>query len=294
MSEHANNPSNAGGGPLDYAAPATAGGGRRGLDVGFVVVAAVLLVAAIGLNATVQSLQLSFRKQAVELAAPLKEIAPRFGPWVQVSADERLPYEIEDTLAANEYVFRDYVDSRLVPARDIQAFEGKTAGQRRAMLDSIRERVPEAVMYMAVTYYTGMVDTVAHIPDRCYIADGFEPSEYDIKRWACFDSRGDDRSAARFIHFEDNVPGRRAVSRNVAYFFHVNGRYTNDPLDVRATLQNLFEKHGYYAKIELMTMLNDRGKASGVMDDFLSHALPAVEKSLPDWQAVKAGADLAR
>lgn len=280
----------AGGAPADPIAPVQSSAGRRRLDVGFLVVAAVLLAAAIGLNATVQSLQLSFRKQPVSLQAPLKEIAPRFGPWVQVSADERLPYEIEETLAANEYVFRDYVDSRRVPEKVIREFEGKTAGQRRAMLDAIREKMPEAVMYMAVTYYTGMVDTVAHIPDRCYIADGFEPSEYDIKRWACFESRGDDRSAARFIHFEDNVPGRRAISRNVAYFFHVNGRYTNDPLDVRATLQNLLEQHGYYAKIELMTLLNDRARAAAVMDDFLSHALPAVEKSLPDWQAVKASA----
>lgn len=280
----------AGGAPADPIAPVQSSAGRRRLDVGFLVVAAVLLAAAIGLNATVQSLQLSFRKQPVSLQAPLKEIAPRFGPWVQVSADERLPYEIEETLAANEYVFRDYVDSRRVPEKVIREFEGKTAGQRRAMLDAIREKMPEAVMYMAVTYYTGMVDTVAHIPDRCYIADGFEPSEYDIKRWACFESRGDDRSAARFIHFEDNVPGRRAISRNVAYFFHVNGRYTNDPLDVRATLQNLLEQHGYYAKIELMTLLNDRARAAAVMDDFLSHALPAVEKSLPDWQALKASA----
>lgn len=284
------NTQQAGVAPADPIAPVHASGGRRRLDVAFLLVAAVLLAAAIGLNATVQSLQLSFRKQPVSLQAPLKEIAPRFGPWVQVSADERLPYEIEETLAANEYVFRDYVDSRRVPEKVIREFEGKTAGQRRAMLDAIREKMPEAVMYMAVTYYTGMVDTVAHIPDRCYIADGFEPSEYDIKRWACFESRGDERSAARFIHFEDNVPGRRAISRNVAYFFHVNGRYTNDPLDVRATLQNLLEQHGYYAKIELMTLLNDRARAAAVMDDFLSHALPAVEKSLPDWQALKASA----
>jgi hypothetical protein len=157
------------------------------------------------------------------------------------------------------------------------------------MLEAIREKAPQAVMNMAVTYYTGMVDTVAHIPDRCYIADGFEPSEYDTKRWACFVPRGDDRAAARFIHFEDNVPGRRAISRNVAYFFHVNGRYTNDPLDVRYTLQNLRERHGYYAKIELMSLLEDRQKASAVMDEFLQHALPEVEKSLPDWEKVKAG-----
>ena len=28
---------------------------------------------------------------------------------------------------------------------------------------------------MSVTYYTGMVDTVAHVPERCVTADGYEP-----------------------------------------------------------------------------------------------------------------------
>jgi hypothetical protein len=261
---------------------------KRRLDVAFIIVSAILLIAAIGLNTAVQSLKLSFRKQPVPLQMPLKQIAPRFGPWVQVSADERLPHETEEALAANEYIFRDYVDSRLVPANVIKQFEGQPAGERARMLEAVRARTPQAVMNMAVTYYTGMVDTVAHIPDRCYVADGFSSSDTQTVRWACFSDRGD-RAAAQFIHFEDDVPGRGAVSRNVAYFFHVNGRYTNDSIDVRTELQNLFQKHGYYAKIELLTVLKDRAAAAAVIDDFLKHALPEVEKSLPDWKKVKAG-----
>lgn len=261
---------------------------RRRLDVSFIIVTAILLIAAIGLNATVQSLQLSFRKQPVALQKPLKDIPTSFGPWVQVSADERLPHEIEDTLAANEYVFRDYVDSRLVSREVIAQFEGKSAAQRKQMTDALRRQIPQAVMYMAVTYYTGMVDTVAHIPDRCYIADGFEPSEYDVKAWACFEDRGGE--SARFIHFEDQVPGRRAESRNVAYFFRVNGQYTSNPLHVRYKLQDLRQRYGYYAKIELMSVMDDRNRASAAMDDFLKYALAEVEKSLPDWASVQAGA----
>jgi hypothetical protein len=43
---------------------------RRIFDVGFILVAAILLLAAIGLNATVSKMQLSFRKQAVPLQKP--------------------------------------------------------------------------------------------------------------------------------------------------------------------------------------------------------------------------------
>ncbi len=42
----------------------------------------------------------------------------------------------------------------------------------------------QAVINIGVTYYTGMVDTVARIPERCYIADGFEPTSYKVVTWS--------------------------------------------------------------------------------------------------------------
>ena len=45
----------------------------------------------------------------------------------------------------------------------------------------IRPKNPKAVVNLGLTYYTGLVDTVAHIPDRCYIADGYEArTKYDV------------------------------------------------------------------------------------------------------------------
>ena len=76
-------------------------------------------------------------------------------------------------------------------------------------------------------------------------------------------------------------------ARNVAYCFQVNGKYEFDSIKgVRFRLQNIFEKYGYYAKIELATFLgNDSAKARATMADFLSHAMPELEKCLPDWHA---------
>ena len=144
---------------------------------------------------------------------------------------------------------------------------------------------PDAVINMAVTYYTGMVDTVAHIPDRCYIADGFQPTDYDFPTWDLGNGRD---LQVRFINFQDQN-GLARVDRSVAYFFHVNGRYESNPLGVRRSLQNLLEKYGYYSKVELMTLDPDHERSAHTMSGFLSSALPEVEKSYPDWKKVNSG-----
>src|SRR5579864_1501540 len=154
---------------------------------------------------------------------------------------------------------------------------------------------PQAVMHLGITYYTGLVDTVAHIPDRCYIGDGFDVSSYQTIE---NQKLGDRRLSFRYISFDDQT-GRGRVSRKVAYFFHVNGHYESDPLGVRRTLQNLLEPYGYYAKVELMTESPNPGLLPGepapaqsddrslaAMENFLTALLPDLERCLPDWEQV--------
>ncbi len=144
---------------------------------------------------------------------------------------------------------------------------------------------PTGIVNLAVTYYTGLVDTVAHVPDRCYVADGYEPKTWKEVKWNIDDGNPVE---VRYINFEDGT-GRSAATRSVAYFFHVNGGWQSSPNAVRLRLQNLFERHGYYAKVEVMTLVNDRTASARVMEDFLSSAVPEVRKSLPDWDAVTRG-----
>jgi hypothetical protein len=104
----------------------------------------------------------------------------------------------------------------------------------------------------------------------------------------------------RFIDFEDQT-AREQQNRCVTYFFHANGEYNDSPLEVRQKLQSLVERYGYFAKIEVMTLLpprntvaaaerearheQDREAAAGAVRRFLTAALPAVEGLLPDWNA---------
>jgi hypothetical protein len=146
------------------------------------------------------------------------------------------------------------------------------------------------------------VDTVPHVPDRCYVADGFQPSAYRTYHWHLgkYTSGGERDVPVRFIDFEDQT-ARGAQNRCVTYFFHANGKYEEDPNQVRLRLQHLTEKYAYFAKIEVMTLLpprpgalendpqkeGDRKAAATAMQQFLATTLPEVEKLLPDPKVFK-------
>jgi len=57
----------------------------------------------------------------------------------------------------------------------------------------------------------------------------------------------------------------------------------SDPIGVRKNLANLFQRYGYYMKIEVQTIKLTPDESARVMNDFLSDLLPEVEKSLPDF-----------
>ena len=173
------------------------------------------------------------------------------------------------------------------------ALQGKTPGERKSIVSVLEVRNHWGdVIHLGLTYYTGLVDTVAHIPDRCYIADGYEPSSYTVPFWQLgTDASGKPFSqSVRFISFQDST-GNNRVSKCVAYLFHTNGHYESDPLGVRQTLEDLTERYGYYAKIELMTLVpnideTDISNASAAMTDFLKAARPQIETCFPDWTKV--------
>ena len=245
----------------------------------FVIALVIMAVAALGIGASTTFLKLQFRKHPVELRQRLEMIPNRLGPWVQVSTDKPLDAELESTLAATQYVFRNYLDSRLVGQGKIDEILNAPDNEKEHLVAEQEGKMPRAVMHLAVTYYTGMVDTVAHVPDRCYIADGYTPTSYETKKWKVTPG---ENLEVRFISFEDATGFTSRVNKNVAYFFQVNGRMESDPVRVRFSLQNLFRADVYYAKVELMqTKIASRSECEKTMTDFLSHALPHVRQCLP-------------
>lgn len=257
---------------------------RRGRTP-FVAVVVILALAAIGLNTAVVQLQLHFKKQPVPIAQSFKTLMPAtVGQWVQVAKDTTLDPDILAALGTNEFLFCSYINATAV-GRQVdelrKEFEGLNFDDQRNKLARLQQSHPAAVVSLALTYYTGKADTVAHIPERCYIAGGFEPA--DDPRTATWNIAGKSLDA-RFITFENQV-ARTSQRCNVAYFFHVNGAYTANSLAVRSALQNLFERYGYYAKVELKSDSPDPAAAEKSMQEFLNVALPEIEKAWPDWNA---------
>jgi hypothetical protein len=254
----------------------------------FIVVSLVMLAAAVALNGTVQALGVHFRKERVELRRPLDALPARLGPWVQALRDKPMPPAMEHALGTKSYIERWYVDSRRVPARLLDGIARKSSEERDRILNTILNTTRDAAVSVHLAYYTGAVDTVAHVPERCYVGGGFDPENPSVVTM----NVGTDAPRElrlKYVEFRKR-DGADQPKRNVAYFFKVNGDYEYDSATgVRPKLQNLFEPLGYYCKFELMTYLDsDQERARQVMADFLTHAMPEAEKLLPDWQAAKA------
>ena len=257
----------------------------------FLVAFAVLLLAAVGLNAATKFMQLHFKKQPVPLAHSLDNVPPLVGTWINVLKDQ-LADDMEQELGTDKYIMRIYLNTSQVDRADVAAFDDpKLDNKERLMMlgklrDKFKGRLDGAIISLGVTYYTGKADTVAHIPERCYTADGYEPTDAQTESWDVRSKQSaDGKLDVRYVSFEDQA-GTARVKRNVAYLFHVNGGYTADPKVVRIALQNLTQKYGYYSKVELMIQDNatdGREKARESMQNFLTYVLPEVEKCLPDW-----------
>jgi hypothetical protein len=282
----------------------------------FVLVLLVLFLGAVGINAATSAMRLHFKKEAMPLRAPegLAALPHEIGDWECVPEVRTVNPDLAHDLGTDQYAFRTYVDTKAVMAgsaagtpiisrEEVRKMADLNDRERFSKLMEIRSKNPNAVLSFAVTYYTGKVDTVPHVPDRCYVADGFEPSKYDVNRWELGSyATGAPRSVpVRFIDFEDQT-ARGQQNRCVTYFFHANGEYEDSPLVVRQKLQSLFERYGYFAKIEVMALLpprqaggvmadkaarheQDREAAAATMRRFLTAALPPVERLLPDWNA---------
>ena len=269
---------------------------RRWLAFG--LVAGLLAISAVGLNAAVGIMRVQFQKLPVPLAASIESVPGQLGPWTQVSLDRRIDHATEETLGTQEYVFRTYVDRTKVKPEMLAKFKDLSEAERERLSRQVQAEHPDAVVRFALTYYTGSVDTVPHIPERCYTASGLDPIGAKEVVWPIFPSRpaGQRDMRVRSIQFEQQATaggvaiGSTPEPKNVAYFFQVNGGYASDPISgVRLKLQDLTVRHGYFAKIELATTGRDRAVAATAMTDFLVHAMPAIEAVLPDWSKYEPG-----
>lgn len=256
---------------------------------GFVVALLLVAGAALGLNTTMQSVGLHFKKERVELRKPLDVLPKMMGPWLQVSKDQPLPEEQEHALGTKDYITREYLDTRTMPGFNLATWNTLSDDTRRRMINTVLQKNPAAYIRLHMAYYTGLVDTVAHVPERCYVGGGYDPVNPQVMTIEPFKGVAgrNPNLKVKYAEFVDRAQAH-ATRQNVGYFFQVNGAYEYDSIGgVRVRLQNIREKYAYYCKIEMLTQVDDKADlAKATMGDLMHFALPEIENCLPDWHAV--------
>lgn len=265
----------------------------------------VLAFAAIAFGAAVSKYKLMLNKLPIQAPMNRQFIAlPGTTPnWMQVGPDRRESAEVEDTLGTKNYVSRVYVKK----GADGKAFEGD-AGE---FLD------------FHAAYYTGMIDTVPHVSDRCFIGAGMTlasaakdvPVPIDMERWrkvetdvpvvlqdklfrARMPNWSDQPGTEIFTTFDPSKlvlhsfkftdpKGREVYS---GYFFIANGGVVAKAEDVRLLAFDLRSKYAYYAKIQFTsTSVKSQEELGEAAGSFLSDMLPEIMRCVPPWQDVERG-----
>ena len=263
------------------------------LTVGFVSSLVLLLTAAIGFKVAVASLNVSLQKEAVYPRKDFAIIPSKIGDWHSVGEDVRYDAAGVEALGTGLYLTRIYHNNN--------------------------SSTPAIQLHLA--YYTGQVDAVPHVPDRCMVAGGYvpltpEPRTLDLAidaiNWNT-DSLTLDDEPYQFVWSDNSITGKQEKIRLpigdlqlrttqfshprladghvfAGYFFIANGKTTPYPERIRVIAYDPFESHAFYCKVQF-TMQGDRNfnieDFTQIVSEFTSKALPEIMKCIPDWTEVR-------
>jgi len=271
----------------------------RRCSVAYLIVCVTLAGSALGFRAAIDSLNVHLRKLPVPLRESLDSVPVILGEWERVGEDVRYGADIETELGTKQYLLRTY--------------ERPGAGGR--------ERVQ-----LHVAYYTGLIDTVPHVPERCWGAAGMIMTEQPHDVMLTVDAAGWPLGSARnaatgepypttlvrdpvtkkeqLVHlplgdwtasvteFQEQGDTRHRVLGG--YFFVANGRMTSSPYQVRNLAFDLTDRYAYYCKVQCTMVLPSDGATdeafSEAAGDLVRLAMPDIMRCLPDWPSWEGGA----
>ncbi len=266
---------------------------------GLTLLVGVLATTAVGFQSAVRATQIALIKQPIEmrhgflvLPRSLGEAPDGSGPrWTFLQEDPPLDKYIEDELGTDQYITRYYRDTTV---------EDDAAG---------------SVARVHLAYYTGMIDTVPHVPDRCWVAGGITSagaesyeSTLDLRNAEPDEQTGGVRVPTQLRDPVDGktmsrLPGGTVPLRTFAgidpnsgntlratYFFVANGGFYASANDVRLLGFDPRDKYSYYCKVEVtFPGVGDAERSKERVAALLSDLLPEVMAVVPDWVDVRAG-----
>lgn len=260
----------------------------------FLAACGVLALSAVGLRAAINVMGVHVEKLPIEAVGgrQVHAIPVKIGTWERQGSDEVLSAEALEELDTDNYVSRLYV--------------GPWNGQQTGM-------------DFHAAYYTGMIDTVPHVPERCFVGGGMSITggsrvvkvPLDISQFSP-DKTVDETSAGGKVytaftqdHSRVRLPlGIEDLKINVTkfsapgstqeiyagYFFIANGKVAPRAEDVRALAFRLTDDYAYFAKVQFTSFQATSAEdLAAQAADFLQSGLPEIMRCLPDWIEVQAG-----
>ncbi|MEM6392261.1 MAG: exosortase/archaeosortase family protein [Planctomycetota bacterium] len=238
-------------------------------------------------------------KKAVPLRDNVKAVSTEAGPWQMVFEEPALPSDIVKALGTVDYFMRHYRDTRVEQPAKYRYTQDGTAPII----------APDSHARVHIAYYTGLPDSVPHVPDRCYMGAGLRPigrsnitlsinpeqaTPTDDGGFLLQTYSGEtvyvptlDIPASLFRFDDPNRP--ELPPRQVIYFFVSNGEFAAGPAGVRRLSYDPIDIYAYYCKVEVQIVAPDQKSQTEVTADFITHFLPEVMRILPDWRDVEAG-----
>jgi len=255
--------------------------------------------AAAGFSFTVRQLKLYLVKLPIEAEAKLSVLPRETASWKQFGQDQRMEEAMVQELGTENYISRNYIQKSPAP------------------------KSPPVSIDVHLAYYTGMVDTVPHIPDRCLVAAGwsiagdtqimkfgFDPDALNWQVEPVPEERGTIYTA-RFDMNSDRAGSRIRLPRDVdqmalrvnpyiypgnkqklfaGYMFLANGGHTASTEGVRQLAFSLTDDYAYYMKVQFSSMsVPDEQAFVHACSNLLAELLPDIMRCAPDWVSVLRG-----
>lgn len=270
-------------------------GWKRMASPAFVVAAVILAASGVGLRAAANAMGAHLVKLRIDPPEGLAfhTLPKEANGWQYVPspADQPLSAEVLDELGTSNYLSRVYA---------------KKMGDRDVFVE------------LHCAYYTGMVDTVPHVPERCFVGGGMsmvsaletvrvplDMDRYVVDRDASPERFGGsvykgfaglkmvrmpmglERLRMTVARFRD---GASDQERYAGYFFLANGGTAPSPDDVRLLAFKLQDDYAYYAKVQFTTPVATSSEdMAAIAADFLDGMFPEIMRRVPDWVEVVEG-----
>lgn len=270
----------------------------RSAKYAFVAACVAMLIAGLGFRVAVNKLNIYLKKQPVYLREHFATIPRTLDEWRASGQDVQFDDTLIETLGTEWYLERSY---------------RRNAEDRRS----------SSPMSVHLAYYTGMIDAIPHVPDRCMVAGGFEqvsPTrnfELDIDDASWIDDPDHVNRKTQqpypMVTFPHRITGRPVTVHMplgdfelrvtefrhpdsgdhrvfAGFLFLANGQVTAMPLEVRSLAFDRTDEYAYYCKVQF-TMMGDatfgREQFIASVSELFEQMLPEVMRCLPDWAEVE-------